>query len=1093
MTFVPNRLAPRSPTRGWLPPAGGKLSLAESKFSLTEKLASADRNPSLGGRQPASAGRKFSLVRILPVAPGRPTPVLVARFAPLLALHAALMFAGATGAAAQAQATTGVVRGLVRDPVGAPVAGASISLHHRETGLVTVVQSTANGSFVRTLLPLGGYDVIVAAPGQFGELRMEGLVLRVGETLDLLLEFRPVELAGLTVTSDRERLVDTEDVSSAQRISEEAVDNLPSNGRNYLDYTLLTPGVSISQGPDGDVLNISGQRGIFNNVSVDGADFNNPFFGEQRGGQRPAFTFNQDAIQEMVVVNQGASAEFGRSAGGFVNVITKSGTNELEGSAHYFGQWDGISSAQPQSRGGGKPDFGRNQFGFTLGGPLVRDKAFFFLAYDQQEANETKQATRSVVNQSELAKLESFLQERWPGLFDNEFGPIDRTDDNRALTAKVDVHFNQNHQASLKYNYTRSMQINGTFDVDSWGLSANGIEESFSHAVNVSLRSQLSNTVSNEFRMQFAREDRPRSYEGPLIPGATPPPLPAFDKIGGRPFPDIAMDFADGFRIGLPFFLPIDLGYDTRVQITNNVSFLAGDHLFKVGAEYNVTSVQQQFIGFANGLYKFASVDGFMNFVTHGNSYVTCSDGSDSMSGICPAGTAITGPVLLYLQSVPLGDTRPEELGKQTLGASELGLFIQDSWRPVNNLTLNLGLRWEGTWHPNVFIQPSDTYYAPWLDDPAFPSDGTIPDDLNNVQPRFGLAWDVGGGGQTVVRLNAGSYFARVPLLVLAGHRTSNGSFQGNLTAGSELTSIPPPPEIGDLLAPPASGEPPFPPSLQVPDRDFQLPRTWSFRAEADRALGGGVAASLSAQHARTDNLFRFVNRNDPSLGSPFSTGPSPVGTLTVTESGARSRYTAITAGLRGRGVLRDVLTFEANYTLAFDRSDDDNERDPFSTFHASAANLAPEYGWSVRDRRHQFNGYFLFEFGPGIRAGNVVRYLTPTPMSASCGPSDGNPFAPPAGTRAAAPADRICADGSILQRNTLRRDNAFFTWDIRISKEFAIGGRTLEPVFEVFNLTGADNYLDAAQTSLLFNFDGTIREGLGDTRRAQLGVRFRF
>ena len=122
----------------------------------------------------------------------------------------------------------------------------------------------------------------------------------------------------------------------------------PNNGRNFLDYTLLTPGVSVSQGPDGQVLNIGGQRGIFNNVSVDGADFNNPFFGEQRGGQRPAFTFNQDAIEELVVVNQGASAEFGRSAGGFVNVITKSGTNEFTGSAHYFGQWDAISTRLPE-------------------------------------------------------------------------------------------------------------------------------------------------------------------------------------------------------------------------------------------------------------------------------------------------------------------------------------------------------------------------------------------------------------------------------------------------------------------------------------------------------------------------------------------------------------------------------------------------------------------------------------------------------------------------------------------------------------------------------------------------------------------------
>ena len=139
--------------------------------------------------------------------------------------------------------------------------------------------------------------------------------------------------------------------------------------------------------------------GIHNNVSVDGADFNNPFFGEQRGGQRPAFTFNLDAVQDFVVVADGANAEFGRSSGGFVNVITKSGTNEFHGSAHYFGKYDALSADYSHTFPGGgttgfAPDFTQHQFGATFGGPLVRDKAFFFLAYDQQEYNDTKQTDR---------------------------------------------------------------------------------------------------------------------------------------------------------------------------------------------------------------------------------------------------------------------------------------------------------------------------------------------------------------------------------------------------------------------------------------------------------------------------------------------------------------------------------------------------------------------------------------------------------------------------------------------------------------------------------------------------------------------------
>ena len=170
---------------------------------------------------------------------------------------------------------------------------------------------------------------------------------------------------------------------------------------------------------------------------------------------------------------------------------------------------------------------------------------------------------------------------------------------------------------------------------------------------------------------------------------------------------------------------------------------------------------------------------------------------------------------------------------------------------------------------------------------------------------------------------------------------------------------------------------------------------------------------------------------------------------------------------------------------MAFDRSDDDNERDPFTYRYADPRNLEAEYGWSDRDRRHQFNGYFVFSLPGGVNASHMFRLLSASPVSEKC--------ASP-GERAAEPADRICPDGSVLQRNTLRRDNEFFTWDFRVSREFTLSnGMVLEPVFEVFNATNEDNFLDAAQGSLLFNFDGSIRSGLGDTRRAQVGLRMRF
>ncbi len=771
----------------------------------------------------------------------------VRRAARLIAAAAALLLhaAAAPGATAQAGATTGVIRGMVRDPTGQTVPGAVIVILHRETDLQTIVETTGSGAFVRTLLPPGTYDMTVTADGGYGVERLEGATLRVGETLDLAIDLRVVAAETVTVAADGARLVSTADVTSAQRVAEEVVDRLPSNGRNYLDLALLTPGASISQGPDGDVLNIAGQRGIFNNITVDGADFNNPFFGEQRGGQRPAFTFNQDAIEEIVVVNQGATAEFGRSAGGFVNVITKSGANDASGSAHYYGQWDEISAAYSPERGGGEPAFGRNQLGGTLGGPLVRDRAFYFLAYDQQAAAETRQTERHVLNPEALGTLETFLQSQWPGLFDDEFGPIRRTDDARSFLAKIDVTLDARHQLTGKYNHTWSEQVNGTFDVDAWGRSANGIERDRSHAFNTGLRSLLGNTLSNEFRLQWAREDRPRWYDGPLMPGAAAPGPPQFGRLGGRPFPDIGMDFADGFRIGLPFFLPIDPSYDTRLQVLDNASVLLGRHLVKAGVEYNRTRAAQQFMGFANSRYLFDSVDGFMSFATRGHRYVTCSDGSASDAGLCPAGAEITGPVLVYLQAATVPGVPPDQLGRQQLGTRELGLFVQDTWTPHDRLTLDLGLRWEGSWHPDVFVAPEDTFFAPYLDDPRFPSDGRIPHDLDNFQPRLGLAWDAGGDGRTVVRANAGSYVARIPMLVFAGHRTTNGAFQQLIFRSSAASpALGPVPPLDRQID--GTATQPFLPDVQVADRNLELPRTWSFSGAVDRDLGRGLAASVT-------------------------------------------------------------------------------------------------------------------------------------------------------------------------------------------------------------------------------------------------------
>src|SRR5258706_12461678 len=175
-------------------------------------------------------------------------------------------------------------------------------------------------------------------------------------------------------------VIETTKTKISARLNELAVAQTPVLGRKFEDLLTLTPGVSISQGPDGDEININGQRGIFNNISLDGGDYNNGFFGEQAGGQRAAIDITLEAVKEFQVVATGANAEFGRTAGGIINVITKSGTNDVHGSLFHYQRLRALASRT--SDGKELTNFHREQSGGTIGGPIKRDKAFYFFAFE---------------------------------------------------------------------------------------------------------------------------------------------------------------------------------------------------------------------------------------------------------------------------------------------------------------------------------------------------------------------------------------------------------------------------------------------------------------------------------------------------------------------------------------------------------------------------------------------------------------------------------------------------------------------------------------------------------------------------------------
>lgn len=936
----------------------------------------------------------------------------------------------------QSQATTGLIQGTVTDPNGAVVSGATAVLRNVETGFERTVTSNSDGLFNAPLLPLGRYRVTVSASG-FADTILENVSVSVGQTLSLRVDMKVGATAATVDVSSEAESIETARTELSTQINDRSVQNLPINRRDFSRFAQLTPGVSVVQGPDGDEITINGQKGIQNNVSIDGADANNPFFGEQRGGQRPAFTISLESVKEFQVVPVGASAEFGRSSGGFINAVTKSGTNEFAGSAFVFFRNQSLSSQNPDAVAAGLPteDFRNYQFGGNVGGPIKKDKAFFFVAYERNDGKSSKPNSIDPI-------LANIFATRFNS--PNEQRVIDRTNIADVLLVKADFQLNKSNLLTLRHNYSRAEQVNGTFDVPTWGYSANGRETDNSNSFIGQLVTNFSPRLLNEFRFQWAKEKRPRFYDGPDLPDTT---------IG-------TFDGSISYRFGRPFFLPVPSD-DTRLQFTDNFTVIRGNHSIKFGVDLNRVKVSQTFIGFARGRYIFAdatiagAIQGFQNYINNVNA----------------------NALQLYLQFAPIGNRTVEQAGTQAFTVFEPGIYAQDNWQVRQNLTLSLGFRWEGQYEPDPINPPTATRYGQFLNDPRFPSDGTIPDATDGYSPRVALSWSPGNDGKTAIRLGAGIFYARIPGLVLAGPRNTDGVIAGNIFFANFICG--PGPGIGPCpVYPgivPTAGFTPFNPGIAVFAKGFKNPRTVQYSASVEREVFKNTSILFAYNFAKSTRLTRFVNRNDPRLYNGVAiferANGSGVGEIRSTESSARSAFHGFTFTFNKRFSQR--WQFQANYLLSFDKSDDDNERDPFTFRYVDPRNLTPEYNWSDRDQRHRFNAFATVILPYHVNVSPIIQFRSAQPKSV--------------------PVDERGTFPNIIKRNTERLDNKFFTFDIRASKAFKITERVaIEGIFEAFNLFNNRN-VRSLPRPLTFNFDGTVSTGFGEPRQAQLGVRVKF
>src|SRR4051794_39472354 len=356
-------------------------------------------------------------------------------------------------ATAQTQITTAVIEGIITDQSGAALPGVSVDVRNSDTNLARTLVSDRDGRFVALQLPPGRYTVTLKLSG-FSTMVQENVQATVGQAVRLAPVMQVSRLNETVTVNAQAATVDTARTSSATTLNETAIRSTPILGRKFEDLLTLTPGVSIVQGPDGDEITFAGQRGVFNNISLDGGDYNNGFFGEQMGGQRAAIDITLDAVKEFQVVATGANAEFGRTAGGVVNVITKSGTNQTHGSMFYYQRLEGLTS----NTSDGKPltDFHREQYGGTIGGPIARDRTFYFAALEGIRENLLRPnlseaigtpcpvaaptlANEALINGSEDCQRVALLNFFQTTRGSDEGQPVKHTIHNDALLAKADM------------------------------------------------------------------------------------------------------------------------------------------------------------------------------------------------------------------------------------------------------------------------------------------------------------------------------------------------------------------------------------------------------------------------------------------------------------------------------------------------------------------------------------------------------------------------------------------------------------------------------------------------------------------------------